>query len=256
MTPRRTAGLAAGLLLAAAAAAQEPKVDPKADPKAASTAQPGEWVPATFRAFLVADGRFPPKVPQPTKAEDRDPRDRTRKIHDLVGENGLSPVVAIFVRPDPDKLADSGVVKLVQALDKKIPQYRGDRLAGFVQFLQLGGMEKAVALPNPDGTTTTVPLDAEFPDDEKRDEYADAILKLANAAKAPNVPFGLAPANGKAAAAWGIKAGDQVTVVAYNRMRVKNRWTFGAAGPSDAEVAAVIKATEEMVTGTAKEPAK
>src|SRR5688572_9825695 len=101
MTPRRTAGLAAGLLLAAAAAAQEPKVDPKADPKAASTAQPGEWVPATFRAFLVADGRFPPKVPQPTKAEDRDPRDRTRKIHDLVGENGLSPVVAIFVRPDP-----------------------------------------------------------------------------------------------------------------------------------------------------------
>lgn len=249
MTPRRTAGLAAGLVLAAAAAAQEPK----ADPKAASTAQKGEWVPTTFRAFLVADGRFPPKVPDPKKAEDRDPRDRTAKMHDLVGENGLSPVVAVFVRSDPTDLPGSGVVKLAQKLDKKIPEYRGDKLSGFVHFLWLDAPAKAVALANPDGTTTNVELDGEFPDDEKRDQHAEAVLKLANEAKAPNVPFGLAPNKGKSLDAWGLKADDKVTVVVYNRLRVKDRWTFPAAGPTDEQVATIIKAAEDMIANVGKD---
>jgi hypothetical protein len=244
MTPRRTAGLAAGLLFAAVAAAQEPKVE--------STAQPGQVVPATFRAFLVADGRFPPKVSPPVKAEDRDPRDRTRKMHDLVGENGLSPVVAVFVRADPKALADSGVTKLVQAVDKKIPDYRSDKLAGFVQFLRIEGMAKSITLTNPDGTTKVVELDAEFPDDEKRDVHADEIAQLAKAAAAPNVPFGLAPAMGKAAAAWGVKAEDEVTVVIYSRLRVAKRWTFPAAGPTDEQIAEIVKETEAMIAGIGK----
>lgn len=254
MTPRRTAGLAAGLVLVATAvAAQEPKVEPKADPKAASTAQKGEWVPITFRAFLVADGRFPPKVSPPLKAEDRDPRDRTRKMHDLVGENGLSPVVAVFVRSDPTDLAGSGVVKLAQALDKKIPEYRGDKLSGFVHFLWIDAPEKAVGLAKGDGTTENVPLDGEFPDDEKRDEHADAVLKLANEAKAPNVPFGLGPVKGKAVDSWGLKAEDKVTVVVYNRLRVKDRWTFPAGGPTDEQIATVIKTAEDMIANVGKD---
>lgn len=247
MTRRRLSGLtglAAGLLLAGGAPAQEPKQDPKA-----STGQAGEVVPAPYRAFLVADGRFPPKVSPPVKADDRDPRDRTRKMHDLVGENGLSPVVAVFVRADPEKLADSGVVKLVQAVEKKIPQYRADKLAGFVHFLRIEGAEKAVTLTNPDGTTTVVPLDAEFPDDENRDKHLEAVEQLANAAKAPNVPFGLAPATGKTAAAWGIKAEDEVTVVIYSRLKVAKRWTFPAAGPSDEQIAGIVKDTEAMIAG-------
>ncbi len=253
MTPRRTAGLAAGFLLAAAAAAQEPKVEPKTDPKAASTAQKGEWVPATFRAFLVADGRFPPKVSPPVKAEDRDPRDRSRKMHDLVGENGLSPVVAVFVRSDPADLANSGVIKLAQALDKKIPEYRGDKLSGFVHFLWLDAPEKAVALVEADGTTKNVALDGEFPDDEKRDDHADAVLKLANEAKAPNVPFGLVPGKGKMIDAWGLKAEDKVTVVVYNRMRVRDRWTFPAAGPTDEQVATIVKTAEDVIANVGKD---
>ena len=248
MTPRRTAGLAAGLLLAAAAAAQEPK----ADPKAAPAGQPGQPVPGTFRAFLVADGRFPPKVPEPKRAEDRDPRDRTRKMHDLVTEYGLSPVVAVFVRADPKELEASGVVKLVRAVDKKIPAYRADKLAGFVQFLRVEGEAKAVTLTAPDGTTRQVELDAEFPDDEKRDVYAGEVEQLAKAAAAPNVPFGLAPAAGKAADAWGLKAADEVTVVIYSRMRVAKRWTFPAAGPTDEQVAEVIKETEAMIADIGK----
>ena len=250
--PRRTAGLAAGLVLAAVATAQEPKVEPKADLKAKSTAQKGEWVPATFRAFLVADGRFPPKVSPPVKAEDRDARDRTRKMHDLVGENGLSPVVAVFVRSEPTDLAGSGVLKLAQALDKKIPEYRGDKLSGFVHFLWLDAPEKVVALPEA-GDAKSVTLDGEFPDDEKRDEHADAVLKLSNEAKAPNVPFGLVPGKGKMIDAWGLKAEDKVTVVLYNRMRVKERWTFPAAGPTDEQVATIVKAAEEVIANVGKD---
>lgn len=245
MPPRRTAGLAAGLLLAATAAAQEPKADP-------STAQPGEKVPATYRAFLVADDRFPPKVSPPVKAEDRDPRDRTRKMHDLVGENGLSPVVAVFVRADPGKLADTGLVKLVQAVDKKVPLYRADKLAGFVQFLRIEGAVKSVNVNEPDGTTKVVELEAEFPDDEKRDVYAGEVSQLAKAAAAPNIPFGLVPATGKAAAAWGLKTEDEITVVLYNRLRVIKRWTYPAAGPTDEQVAEIVKETEAMIEAIGK----
>ncbi|MBN9517903.1 hypothetical protein J0H58_05165 [bacterium] len=248
MTRRRLSGftaftgLAVGLLLAGQTPAQEPKQDPKA-----STGQAGEVVPAPFRAFLVADGRFPPKVSPPTKAEDRDPRDRTRKMHDLVGENGLSPVVAVFVRADPGELANSGLLKLVEAVEEKIPKYRADKLAAFVQFLRIEGMAKSVTLTNPDGTTKVVALDAEFPDDENRDKHADAVQQLANKVKAPNVPFGLAPAAGKTAAAWGLKAEDQVTVVIYSRLRVAKRWTFPATGPTDEQVAEIVKETEAMI---------
>jgi hypothetical protein len=251
MTRRRTAGLsalAAGLLVAAAVA-QEPKADPKAE----STAQPGQVVPATFRAFLVTDGRFPPKVSPPTKAEDRDPRDRTRKMHDLVGENGLSPVVAVFVRADQDKVAGGGLVKLVQAVDKKVPEYRADKLSGFVLFLRVeGGPKPPVAVTEEDKSVKMVELDSEFPDDEKRDVYVTEVEAVAKEANAPNIPFGLAPANGKAAAAWGVKPEDEVTVVIYSRMRVRNRWAFPAAGPNDEQIATIIKETEAMIADIGK----
>jgi len=248
MTTRRTFGLFAALLAAAAGVAQEPKAAPP------STAKPGEVVPATFRAYVAADDRFPPKVNPPLKPDDRDPRDRTAKVHCLVCENGLSPVVAVFVRGHPKDVApDGGVAKLAKALDAKIPDYRADRLAGFVAFLNVEGPAKTVTVTNAEGATTAVvELDAEYPDDEKRDEYATAIRDLAAATKTPNVPFALAPAASKAAAAWGLGADDQVTVVIYNRLRVVNRWKFDAAGPTDDQVKEIVAAAEEMITGVKK----
>lgn len=236
-----------GLAMAAAAAAQEPKAP-------ASAGKPGDFVPADFRAYIVADDRFPPLVNPPKSPDDRDPRDRTNKIHDLVIENGLAPVVAVFVRADPkDITPTSGAGKLAAALDKLLPEYRGDKLAAFVVFLRLEGMPKSVTVKNPDGTEAVVELDAEYPDDENRDQYATAIRDLAAGVKAPNVVFALAPAKSKAAAAWGIGDADEVTVVIYNRLRVKNRWTFKAAdGPTDAQVQEIVAATEEMVGGKKK----
>ena len=136
-----------------------------------------------------------------------------------------------------------------------IPEYRGDKLAGFVAFLQIEGMPKAVTIAGADNAQTTLELDAEYPDDEKRDQYATQIRDLAAGVKAPNVVFALAPVTSKSIDAWGIKAGDEVTVVIYHRLRVANRWTFKAAdGPTDEQIKSIVAATEEMITG--KKPVK
>jgi hypothetical protein len=250
-----TLGLAA--VVAAAVAAQD---DPKPRPKKAV-------VPDAFRAYLVTDARFLPRGTPPgeeafdnwtvqasvqLKPEERDARDRTSKVHCLVCENGAAPVVAIFVRTDPTKLdPNSGVMKLAHALGRAevddpkarrkpkglIRQYRGDKLAAFVMFLCLEG---------------------EYPaeqNDDTRDVLAQQVRDLAIKTNAPFVPFGLAPKASKMIDAWGIKPTDEVTVILYNRLRIENkadgtpaRWTFGAEGPTDEQIAEILKATQASIT--------
>lgn len=259
MTPRRTAGLAAGLLLAAAAAAQDTPPPP---------GQPGGLIPATFRAYMVSDDRFPPKEKTADRPDGRDERNRTDRMHDLVSEYGISPVVAVFVRTDPAKLADSGVVKLAKALDANLKvvdetvksqeervkrqEYRANKLSGFVQFLRIEGMPKQVTVTKADGTSEVKELDAEYPDDEKGEAVREDIRRLAKEAATPNVPFGLAPVAGKSVAAWGIAPADEVTVILYSRFRVYKRWTFPAGGPSDEQVGEVMREMDAMIKAITK----
>lgn len=253
MTTRRLFGLF-GLcaLLAAAAPAQDEKKD---DKKPAGAAAPGEVVPGTFRMYLVTDDRFPP-VKQPDMTDKPDPRNRTNKMHCLVCEYGLSPTVAIFVRADPKGLENSGLSKLVKAVDQLVPKYRGDKLSGFVAFLRLEGGVKAVKVKNPDGTETDLELDNEYPDDEKRDDHAKEIRALANALRAANpvfnLPFGLAAVKSKALAAWGVKDDDEVSVVIYTRLRVVNRWTFKADAIGDDQIKEVLSGIEKMIADQSK----
>ena len=241
MTTRRTLGMLTVLLAATGVAAQDPADAP-------STGQVGQVVPSTFRAYVVVDDRFPPKTEEGKSELVPDPRNRTNKMHCLVCENGLSPTVAVFVRADPKTLdATSGVVELAQAVNRIVPEYRADRLSGFVSFLLVEGGPKTVTAKGPGGADVVVELDAEYPDDEKRDVYADAIRDLAKAADTPNVPFTLAPAESKATAAWGVGPADEVTVVVYYRLRVKHRWTFPATGPTAEQVGEIIAATRTMI---------
>ncbi len=237
----------------AVAVAQDPIANPAAIP---STGQKGELVPSPFRAYTVVDDRYPPKVAGSTKADDRSAKDTTNKIHDPICEHGLNPVVAIFVRVDAKTLtAASGVSKLAIEMNKlmTIPDYRGNKLASFVVFLKVEGMPKSVTVTNPDKTQSTVELDAEYPDDEKRDQYATEIRDLASGLKSPNVVFALAPATSKAAASWGIDPADEVTVVFFNRIRVVDRWKFKAAdGPTDDQIKTILATVESSVLGTSK----
>lgn len=271
MTTRRMYGMCGlALALAAAAAAQDKAAGP-------SRGRKGEPVPATFRAFLVVDDRFPSKADPAAKDKDapplRDPRDRTAKIHCLVCETGLSPAVAVFVRADPKTLGpDSGVVKLAARLNELVRTRRADKLAGWVHFLRLEGPPKAVPVPGGRPDAGPVELDAEYPDDERRDEYARSVGDLAKAARdqaaalevdarrkagdktgggEPRLllPFGLAPARGKTADAWGIGPDDEVTVVLYNRMRVADRWAFKADGPTDQQIDEIAAAVAALLDG-------
>ena len=115
--------LAAGVAVLAGlvAAAQQPK-----------PAIPADVIPFTFRAFLVTDTRYPPiKEGEGKDAKQRpNPLNRVGKIHCLVCENGLAPVVAVFVRPEAKAFgAESGLAKLASGINGLIPKYRSDKLA-------------------------------------------------------------------------------------------------------------------------------
>src|SRR5439155_4784979 len=173
---------------------------------------------ATFRAYLVTDDRYPPKVSPPIKLEDRDPRDRTGKIHCLVCENGPNPVMAVFVRA-----AEPKITELTQKLNGLIPTYRGDKLAAFAMFLR---------------------LDGEYPEDEERDVKAKDVRDLAAATKTSNVPFGLAPPKSATIDAWGIGEKDEYTIVFYRNMPQITRWPAGADGPTADQVKEIAQTVE------------
>ena len=236
------------------ALAQDPKTDPK--PKL-----PANVVPSAFRAFLVVDGRFPPvKVVASDGKEtmEPDPRDHTGKIHCLVCENGLAPVVAVFVRADAKTLGTGGVAKLVKGLDALIGQYRSYKVGAFVMFLRLEGGDKTIKITAADGTESTLTVDLEYPDDEKRDKYTQDIRDFASAVKAPNVPLGLAPEKSKTISAWGIGDQDEVTVIAYNRMRqIAPPWRFArVADLTDAKIDEILDTVVQRVTGKQKKSVK
>jgi hypothetical protein len=238
-------------LVVALAAAQDPIENPAAIP---SKGNKGELVPSGFRSYIVIDERYAPKVAGSTNPNDRHPKDTTDKMHDLVAEHGLSPVVAIFVRDSEQKKLDpqAGVGKLAAELNKlmTIPDYRGNKLAAFVMFLRITGMEKTITLINPDKSQTMVELDAEYPQDEKRDKpHAEDVRNFATAVKAPNVVFALGPVKSKAGTTWNIGETDEVTVVFYNRNRIIERWKFGADGPSADEIKQILATVESTVLG-------
>lgn len=247
--------------------------------------EPGSFVATTFRAFIVADDRWPPVVDEKTQKKVPDPKDRTNKSHDLVTEFGLNPTVAIFVRTDLDRLKGDatagrfGAGKLALEVNNLLTDkahngvYKGARLAGFMMFLRLDffeavldpdkgevkksdkqtGWTKLVVVKNADGTETKVEMDKEYPDDEFREEYASKVRDLANAVKAQYIPFGLASQQSKAIARFGLKPAADVTVVIYDKLKVVKRWEFPADGPTDEQIKEVIAATKEMVDNRFKQ---
>jgi hypothetical protein len=218
------------------------------------SAFPPDVIPSTFRAFLVTDSRFPPiKTGEGKNVQERpNPLNRAGKIHCLVCENGLAPVVAVFVRPEAKAFgAESGLAKLAKGVNGLIPKYRADKLASFVMFLNLDGGKKAIKIPGAEGgTDTSLTVDQEYPDDEKRDTYTAEIREFANAVNTPNVPYGLAANKSDALTAWKIGEKDDITVVLYYRMRVVGQpWRFAKASDlTDEKVAEILKATENAIT--------
>lgn len=198
---RGTAGILGLALIAVSAAAQEEK---KAD---------AVGVPSSFRSYIASDLRFDPK----------NVRNRTAKMHDLVTENGLNPVVAVFARTAPEG-ADSPLAKLVKGLDDYVKNYRASRAAAFVIFLT---------------------LEKEYPDDETRSAKAMAASTFLGATKATGVPVGVAAGKSPMVDAWKLGEADDITVVVYHRMKVVKSWTFTAEKPpTEDDIKAILAAAE------------
>ena len=197
----------------------------------AQDAKPGASVPSAFRSFVVTDDRFPPKVTPIKAPEDRDPRDRTDKMHCLVCEYGLNPAVLVFSRATPAE--DGPAAKLAKQLDLILQtrEARGNSFNAAVVFLT---------------------RDAEYPSDTRRndkgefvrEEMAKQVKDLATQLKAPRVVFALAAKASPDLAGWGVADADETVVVLYNRLRVVKRWNFAAGAPSDDEVKAVAAAVK------------
>ncbi len=243
-------------------AGQEPKTPdaPKSFPDL-KVPVPPDAIPGSFRMFLVKDGRFEPLkdiegklLKGPTGKDIPNPKNREGKIHCLVCENGLAPMVVSFVKADAATVGpDSGVGKLAKGLNALVPKYRADKLSGFVAFLNLESGPKVVTVKTKraDGSEVEekVEQDMEYPDDEIRDKYTAAILGAAEGLNVPYVPFGVAPIKSKANSAWGIKDTDEVTVVVYYRMRrVGAAFTFEKASDlTDEKVAEILKTVEKAI---------
>jgi hypothetical protein len=176
------------------------------DPPARPGLQPGDDLPGPFQPYNITG-----------KEKHRG------KFHCLVSENGLNPVVAVFVRgidvSDP-------VLKLLEKLDEFIPRNERIRLGGFVVFMSEGLM------------------DVVKEDDEREKESAELnekINKLKYVAGALDSFSVVKPL---------YKLDDQaeVTVVLYNKYKVLLNRSFPKEGLKDEELQKLLTDLEAQLS--------
>lgn len=217
---------------------------------------PAAPVPSTFRSFIASDTRLPLT----------DARNRQNKIHCLVCENGLAPVIAVFAKSVP--AADSPLAKLFQAVQPLIPKYRGDRFGSYAIFLRTDPGTKSVDVKQADGSEKKETLDKEFPDDDRTREAdvngkkeilflsgdeVKAVQALAKAVATPQIPFGIAATKSKTTEAFGIDDdADSITILLYNRLFIAKRWTLKMDELTDEKIKEIVTAAEETITGLSK----
>jgi hypothetical protein len=182
------------------AVAQQIESKPKAD----------GMIPATYRSYIVFDQR----------ADAKSPQNRTGKLHDLVTENNLNPVVAVFATKLPTG-ADEPVAKLVKRLKDVQNTHKAEEFGAFLIFAA---------------------LDRDYVADAKADAAAEAVQAWAGSVQPGGVAVGLTKKpDGKEgdALTWGL-APDTTTIIVYNRMKQLKRWDLPADGLTDAAIDAVI----------------
>jgi hypothetical protein len=192
-----------------------------------SPAQEKTEVNGGFRAFVVAEPRFP----------ETDIRNRTGKMPDLVTEHGLNPVVAVFSRTVPNQAANP-LVPVVRTTDALVEKYKARKFGSYLVFLTL-------------------------PDEYRKalkDNTADAkvaeVKQWVNGAKPTKTTVALAEATVKNEADTlvpkqvtdlGIENDDDLTILFYHQYRVVKRWKYKAGmAPSEED----LKDIQDTVAAT------
>lgn len=217
--------LTAGLVTVLGVFGQE-----KAEPKTAPAK--GDEITQGFRAYVIVEPRYDAKdVRNPIGTKDKPGRNPV----DLVTDNGLQPVIAVFSRVIPTD-ANHPLTAVVKKLDElcEVKDYKARRLAAFLVFLSLKD---------------------EFRKDPTFDNRVKEISQFASGvmpkqttialAEASETPDGteqpLVPAQLQA---MGIAPEDDYVIVFYYKFKVLKRWKFKAANPPGE---ADLKALEDEV---------
>lgn len=195
----------------------------------APTVVVAEEAPGPLRAYVVADGRFPPK-PQDGAPPLRDPRDRTDRPHDFVTELGLNPVLVVLTRAEP--AADGPGARIAKSLGELYADRSlgGTSLGAFVTFLTLDREFAQDQTRTPDGGFL-------------RDDKAKQVRDLFTAVGVPRAPFAIAAKSSEQLTKWGVGDADETVVVLLNKLGVVKRWNFAPGQFDDAALKAILDAT-------------
>ncbi len=219
-----------GLVAALAAFAQG-----KAEPTTAS-----DEIKQGFQAYVIVEPRFDVKdVRNPIGTKDKPGRNPV----DLVTENGLQPVIAVFSRVIP---ADAGhpLAALVKKLDELCgtKEYKLRRLSAYLVFLSL--KDEFRKDPTFDNRVKEV------------NQFASGVMPkfttmaLAEASETPDgTEQPLIPAQVQA---MGIAPEDDFVIVFYKDLHVIKRWKFKASNPPGPDDLKALEAEVAKVLGNKK----
>jgi hypothetical protein len=186
----------------------------------------GNTIPSSFRGFVAVDQRF----------DKGSPRNRQDRMHCLVVDNALNPVIAVFSRSpamnvdNQQAVPNPEIKKLAPKLNEMVnkPALKALRLNSFVAFLSLG---------------------KEYPEDAKRDELTKQTKDLSAQLGTGSVPFVLAQSKSKETAEWGIDEKETLKIIFYREMKVLKTWSFSADKPlADADVAKIEEEVASELT--------
>jgi hypothetical protein len=192
--------------------------------------EPGQVLPGPFPAYIVAAGSKPaPPVNEKTQTEERlnfgDPT-RAGKFHDLITRFGLDPTVAIFIREAPPA-EDSPLAQLLKSLDAQIRANRNARLHAFAVFLRLKD---------------------DFLKDDSRIPQIKAIDQFANKLGLKELPVAIDLAESDRTRAYKLGADATVTIILYEKLKVRSKFVFTADKPLDeAAVKNILDEVKKLV---------
>jgi len=186
--------------------------------------EPGQLLPGPFGAYVVFGGPKKSGTGEVQTEERQNFADAARagKFHDFITRYGLDPTVAVFTREAPPD-DDAPLAKLLKSLDATVQKNRNARLHAFAVFLR---------------------LKEDFLKDESRVPQVKAIEKFGAGLDLKELPLAIARADSEKTKAFNFGADDVVTVIVYENLKVRAKFTFTADKPLDA---AGIEAIETEV---------
>jgi hypothetical protein len=161
--------------------------------------------------------------------------------HSLVCEYGLGPVVMVFVRERRDG-KDKAALELLQKLDEVLPKYQPEGLRGFAVVL------------SPDARSSvfeekTEDVDKVLEEEDRREKLQARLEPLAGQLK--NLVLTTYPAEGPKG--YNLSAKAEVTVILYERMKVRENWAFREGQLNAEGIAQVMQGIEKVLRPSGKQ---